>query len=372
MTRISVIIVSYNAPLFLKGCIESVYAALSNISGEVIVIDNASVEANVKDLKAAFPELQIVRNTENMGFSKAVNQGAKITKGEFILVLNPDSILPEDILRRVTDFIESKENIGAAGCRFIDGAGAFLPECKRNLPDIKSALFKIFGKNRGYYAVQIEEESVEEVEVLTGAFMCMRSDLFKKLGGFDEDFFMFGEDIDLSYRILELGYKNYYLGDITMIHFKGESSVKDAKYLKHFYGALGIYYKKHVNPNRISDFLLQLLIKSMILIRGFSSVNESHEVKQAEELVYLGNRDEVYEKLSEMFPASISRKTPSLKLSNKTDEAIYYDSLSLGYSKIIAHFDQSHESIVKRIISRDGKFYFGSDSPTRRGEADCL
>lgn len=336
------------------------------------MIDNASVESNVKDLKAGFPELQVVCNTENKGFSKAVNQGAKIAKGEFILILNPDSILPEYSLRRVIDFIESKEDIGAVGCRFIDGAGAFLPECKRNLPGIKSALFKIFGKNHGYYAAQIGEESVEEVEVLTGAFMCMRRDLFTKLGGFDEDFFMFGEDIDLSYRILKLGYKNYYLGDITMIHFKGESSVKDANYLKHFYGALGIYYKKHVNQGMISDFFLQLLIKTMILIRGFSSVNESHQMKQVEEPAYLGDRDEVYEKLSKIFPNSITHKSPSLKLSDKTDGAIYYDSLSLGYSKIIEHFDQSKESIVKRIISRDGNFYFGSDSPTRRGEADGL
>ena len=331
MTQISVIIVSFNAPGFLQVCLDSVRDALEGLRGEIIVIDNASTDRNVEMIRQDFPGVDLTVNSENIGFSKAVNQGVKQAGGEFILILNPDSVLPEDGLRKILAYAETQENLGAVGCRFMDGTGALLPECKRNFPGIRSAVAKLFGLNWGYYADHIGEGEVAEVEVLTGAFMLIRRELFNRLKGFDERFFMFGEDIDLSYRIHKEGFRNRYYGKVSMIHFKGESTVRDASYLKHFYGALEIFYLKHYRHTVLGRSALKLLVAAVVRFR------------------------------SSMLPRERRSDEPL------SGDLLLLDSRNLSFADIIGSFDIRSSQVRKRIVSRSGDFYIGSDDPSRSG-----
>ena len=374
---ISVVIVSFNAPHFLQLCLESVSAALEGIDGEIIVVDNASNEECVPMIRSNFPEVRLIVNEENFGFSRASNQGAKVAEGTYLLILNPDVILPEESLKNALTYARAHPGMGALGCRFIDGSGKLLPECKRNLPGIQAATAKLFGLDRGYYATQLEEKDTGEVEILTGAFMFLKRELFQELGGFDESFFMFGEDIDLSYRILISGYKNRYLGDLTILHFKGESSAKDISYLKNFYGALKIFYVKHFRNNALGRVLLQGVVQGAILLRSLQAGNRGAPEKSLPDpeapAIYLGDREEVYSALKENLGASLKGKALNLnEVSGTSAKRVFLDSSSLSFTQIIQAIELLPASISKRIVSGKGDFYLGSDSSTNRGVSEHL
>lgn len=377
MNRISVVIVSFNAPHFLQLCLESVSAALKGIDGEIIVVDNASTEECVPMIRSNFPEVRLIVNKENVGFSRASNQGAKVAESAYLLILNPDVILPEDSLKNALTYARAHPEMGALGCRFIDGSGKFLPECKRNLPGIRTATAKLFGLDRGYYATQLEEKDTREVEILTGAFMFLKRELFQELGGFDERFFMFGEDIDLSYRIQCSGYENRYLGDLTIVHFKGESSVKDISYLKNFYGALKIFYIKHFRNNALGRALLQGVVQTAILLRSLKIGNQGVPEKPLTDPeppgIYLGDREEVYSRLKQNLGTGLKGMASNLnEVSSTSAKRIFLDSSSLSFAQIIQAIELLPVSISKRIISSKGDFYLGSDTSTNRGVSEHL
>ncbi len=377
MNRISVVIVSFNAPHFLQLCLESVSAALKGIDGEIIVVDNASTEECVPMIRSNFPEVRLIVNKENVGFSRASNQGAKVAESTYLLILNPDVILPEDSLKNALTYARAHPEMGALGCRFIDGSGKFLPECKRNLPGIRTATAKLFGLDRGYYATQLEEKDTREVEILTGAFMFLKRELFQELGGFDERFFMFGEDIDLSYRIQCSGYENRYLGDLTIVHFKGESSVKDISYLKNFYGALKIFYIKHFRNNALGRALLQGVVQTAILLRSLKIGNQGVPEKPLTDPeppgIYLGDREEVYSRLKQNLGTGLKGMASNLnEVSSTSAKRIFLDSSSLSFAQIIQAIELLPVSISKRIISSKGDFYLGSDTSTNRGVSEHL
>ena len=377
MNGISVVIVSFNAPHFLQLCLESVSAALKGTDGEIIVVDNASTEECVPMIRSNFPEVRLLVNKENVGFSRASNQGAKVAEGTYLLILNPDVILPEDSLKNALTYARAHPEMGALGCRFIDGSGKFLPECKRNLPGIRTATAKLFGLDRGYYATQLEEKDTREVEILTGAFMFLKRELFQELGGFDERFFMFGEDIDLSYRIQCSGYENRYLGDLTIVHFKGESSVKDISYLKNFYGALKIFYIKHFRNNALGRALLQGVVQTAILLRSLKTGNQGVPEKLLADPeppgIYLGDRGQVYSRLKQNLGAGLKGIVSNLnEVSGTSSKRIFLDSSSLSFAQIIQAIELLPVSISKRIISSKGDFYLGSDTSTNRGVSEHL
>ena len=377
MNGISVVIVSFNAPHFLQLCLESVSAALKGIDGEIIIVDNASTEECVPVIRSNFPDARLIVNKENVGFSRASNQGAKVAEGPYLLILNPDVILPEDSLKNALTYARAHPEMGALGCRFIDGSGKFLPECKRNLPGIRAATAKLFGLDWGYYATQLEEKDTGEVEILTGAFMFLKRELFQELGGFDERFFMFGEDIDLSYRIQCSGYRNRYFGDLTIVHFKGESSVKDISYLKNFYGALKIFYIKHFRHNALGRALLQGVVQTAILLRslkiGNKGVPEKPLADPAAHAIYLGDREEVYSMLKQNLGAGLKGMVSNLnEVSGTSAKRIFLDSSSLSFAQIIQAIDLLPVSILKRIVSSKGDFYLGSDTSTNRGVSEHL
>ena len=253
--KLSIIIVNYNVKHFLDQCLNSVFKATTNISAEVFVVDNNSPDDSVLMVKEKFPEVILIHNKENVGFSKANNQAIKLSKGEYILLLNPDTVVEEDTFEKCIQFMDAHPEGGGLGVKMIDGNGNFLPESKRGLPTPSVSFYKIFGLSNlfkkskifsKYHLGYLKEDEINEIEVLSGAFMWMRKSVLDKVGYLDEAFFMYGEDIDLSYRIIQGGYKNYYFPDAKIIHYKGESTKKgNINYVFVFYNAMIIFSKKH-------------------------------------------------------------------------------------------------------------------------------
>ena len=256
--KLSIIILNYNVRYFLEQCILSVQRSIKGIDAEIIVIDNNSPDDSCTMMKERFPNITLIENKENVGFSKANNQAVAIAKGEYVCILNPDAAVAEDTFISALKYAESISDIGALGIYLMDGTGNFLPESKRNLPTPKASILKLLGAGKNYYANHISETKNGEVAVLVGAFMLLKRSVYNEVNGFDEDYFMYGEDIDFSYKITEAGYKNHYLGSNAMLHYKGESTQKDAAYLDRFYGAMHIFYKKHFNTNFLFDSFVKV------------------------------------------------------------------------------------------------------------------
>lgn len=270
--KLSVVIVNYNVEFFLEQCLISVFKALEFVDGEVFVVDNNSIDGSVEMVRQKFPQVILIDNKTNYGFSKANNQALKIAKGEYHLLLNPDTIVEEDTLKKVVDFMDAHPEAGGLGVKMIDGKGNFLPESKRGLPTPGVAFYKIFGLSRlfpksklfgRYHLSYLDLNQTHEIEILSGAFMLMRKETLDKVGLLDEAFFMYGEDIDLSYRIILGGYKNYYYPETRIIHYKGESTKKGSiNYVFVFYNAMIIFARKHFSNNnaRVFSFLINLAI----------------------------------------------------------------------------------------------------------------
>ncbi|MGB0838844.1 MAG: glycosyltransferase [Chitinophagales bacterium] len=270
--KLTVIIVNYNVKYFLEQALLSVQRAAAGLAVETIVVDNASVDGSAEWIREKFRDIQLIANKENVGFSKANNQGIAIAKGKYVLLLNPDTIVQEDTFAKTIAFMEEHPYAGGLGVKMLDGKGVFLPESKRGLPTPSVAFYKIFGfanlfpksKTFGQYHLgYLDNDEIHEVEVLSGAFMLMRKSVLDEIGYLDETFFMYGEDVDLSYRILLGGYKNYYYPDTRIIHYKGESTKKGSlNYVKMFYGAMGVFAKKHFSNQQagIYNFTIQIAI----------------------------------------------------------------------------------------------------------------
>lgn len=277
---LSVIIVNYNVKYFLEQCLLSVKQALTGINGEIIVTDNNSVDGSCEMVNEKFPEIRLIRNRENAGFAKANNQAISQAKGKYILILNPDTVVEENTFQKCIDFMNQHPDAGALGVKMIDGKGKFLPESKRSLPTPAVAFFKIFGLSKlfprsqlfgKYHLGYLDPEKIHSVEILTGAFMFLRKTVIDQIGPFDEDYFMYGEDIDLSYRIITNGFQNYYYPETRIIHYKGESTRKGSlNYVSLFYKAMIIFARKHFSRKNIK--LLSFLISLAIYFRASLSI----------------------------------------------------------------------------------------------------
>jgi GT2 family glycosyltransferase len=278
--KLSIIIVNYNVKYFLEQALHSVRKAIHGIDAEVFVVDNHSVDGSCEMVKRKFPEVILIENKENTGFSKANNQAIKQSKGEYVLLLNPDTVVEEDCFIKTVAFMDQTPDAGALGVKMIDGKGHFLPESKRGLPTPKVAFYKMFGfaavfpksKRFGeYHLGYLDKNKTHAVEVLAGAFMLLRKSVLEKIGLLDEDYFMYGEDIDLSYRISKSGYKNYYFPDTTIIHYKGESTKKTSiNYVFIFYRAMITFAQKHYTQKHAQ--LFSFLINIAIYIRAGISI----------------------------------------------------------------------------------------------------
>lgn len=259
------------------------------MKAEVLVIDNNSSDNSIQYLQPGFSNVRFIANGENAGFAKACNQGLKLSTGKYVLFLNPDTILPEDCLQKTIDFLESKADAGAVGIKMLDGSGKFLKESKRSFPSPLTSLFKLSGLSRlfphskvlsKYHLGYLDENKDHEIDVLAGAFMMVKKEVLEKTGGFDETFFMYGEDVDLSYRIQKTeceatagNYKNYYFSGSSIIHFKGESTKRGSmNYVRMFYNAMSIFVRKHYGGARAGffNFMIHLGIWIRALMAGIS------------------------------------------------------------------------------------------------------
>jgi len=278
--KLSIVIVNYNVRFFLEQCLISVQAALSNIEAEVFVVDNNSQDESVAMVAEKYPWVKLIANKDNPGFSKANNQAIRQAKGEYILLLNPDTVVEENTFVDTLAFMDAHPEAGGLGIKMIDGKGHYLPESKRGLPSPMVALYKISGltglfpkskRFARYYMGHLSSDENHEVEVLAGAFMLMRHSVLKEIGLLDEDFFMYGEDVDLSYRIIKGGYRNYYFADSSIIHYKGESTKKGSlNYVFIFYKAMVIFAEKHFGGTYAK--LFSVLINVAIYLRAFLAI----------------------------------------------------------------------------------------------------
>ena len=255
--ELSIIIVSYNVKEYLRNCLYSVKRAAEGIEHKVFVVDNNSKDGSPEMVRTEFPGVTLIANSTNRGFSFANNQAVRISSGEYILLLNPDTITGEDTLVKCLKFMEEHPDAGILGVKMVNGEGVFLPESKRALPTPATAFFKVTRLNRlfpssdlfnRYYLPGINNSETSTVEVIPGAFMFIRREAFSKTGLLDEDYFMYGEDIELSYRMLQTGYKNYYFPEVSITHFKGKSSERNSySDILHFYRAMRIFsLKRHI------------------------------------------------------------------------------------------------------------------------------
>ena len=272
--KLSVIIVNYNVKYHLEQCIRSVQKASEGLNADIWVVDNASSDGSLDYLQPLFPDIHFISNTENVGYSRANNQAIRESKGEYVLLLNPDTIVAEDTLKGCVDFLDAHPKVGATGVRMLNADGTFAPESRRGLPTPftsfckmtgLSALFpksRIFGK---YYMKYLDADEANPIEVISGAFNMLRRKALDEVGLLDEKFFMYGEDIDLSYRMLLGGWQNYYI-PYSILHYKGESTQKSSfRYVHVFYNAMLIFFNKHFGKKY---FLIGYLIQLAVVFRA--------------------------------------------------------------------------------------------------------
>ena len=303
--KLSVVIINYNVKYFLEQCLRSVLKASKYVETEIFVVDNNSSDGSLEYLRPLFPEVVFIANKDNPGFSKANNQAIKLTQGEYILLLNPDTIVGEHSFLNVCNFMDNHPDAGALGVRMLNGYGDFLPESKRGFPSPWNSFCKIFGLSKifpkssifaQYHLRYLSENEIHIVDVLAGAFMLLRKQALDKIGLLDDTFFMYGEDIDLSYRMNLGGYKNYYFPE-PIIHYKGESTKKDVRYVRIFYQAMIIFFRKHYpNYSQLYSFFVHFAIYIRAVFAALyklispekkqKSSNKNHVVFSTDDLEY--------------------------------------------------------------------------------------
>jgi GT2 family glycosyltransferase len=371
--QLSVIILNYNVRFFLEQCIFSVQKALQEIDGEIIVVDNASKDDSMAMLKEKFPDVVLIENKENLGFPKGNNIGVAAAKGEYICILNPDTVLAEDTFAKIfnSQHITHNLQLGIIGCKLIDGTGNFLPESKRGIPSPWVAFTKIFGLYKWfpkwkfvnqYYAQHLSENQNGEVAILVGAFMFMKRDLYIQVGGFDENCFMYSDDIDLSYTVKKMGYFNYYFSETTVIHYKGESTVRDALYLKRFSDAMNFFYTKHFRKSFFFDVFMKLGSFLFVKLKQSKQTNKKRNID--EYVVFTKSN------LQLEFSKSISYYShfDDFKDDSKQTEIIF-DTSSFTFKEIIAFMEKNKtKNYTFKNYFPQAFFAIGSNNANDRGE----
>ena len=267
--KLSVVIVSYNVRLLLEACLQSVEKALKGIDGEIFVVDNHSSDDSVTYLEPRFPDVHFIANKENLGFARANNQAIRQSQAEYVLLLNPDTVVYENTLRDSLAFMDAHPEAGGVGVRMLTRDGDPAPESRRAVPTPWIAFLKMIGFSSKYYMSHLPWDQPGQIEVISGAYCMLRHKALDQIGLLDEDFFMYGEDIDLSYRLLKGGWQNWYL-PLDIIHYKGESTQKSSfRYVHVFYQAMLIFFRKHYGN---LSFLLSLPIQAAIYFRAFMAL----------------------------------------------------------------------------------------------------
>lgn len=394
--QLSVIILNYNVRYFLELCVMSVQKALHGLDAEIIVVDNASYDESRSVIKERFPEVIWIQNAINEGFPKGNNMGVAHAQGEYVCILNPDTLVAEDTFLKILDFLENTPDslpklrdpiphseLGILGCRLFDGTGRFLPESKRGVPTPWVAftkiigLYKVFPKwkwmNR-YYAQSVDEHTNGAVEILVGAMMVMKRSFYLDLKGFDEACFMYSDDIDLSYRSLLEGKQNIYFSETSVLHFKGESTSKDVTYLNHFRRAMEYFYQKHFTSSRWFSVFLKL----GAFVFSFLKLIKSKKIKVTlpDAIILVSDSIQNPDFILRNYPHANSIHVVEKITDNLSDlivkakkVQIIFDIQSVTFREAFGYMNSNNSSkLTFRFLHPDREFMLGSDSSFERGE----
>jgi len=397
--QLSIIIVNYNVKYFLEQCLQSVLLATKNCTAEIFVVDNNSTDGSKQFLEPLFKEVHFIWLPKNIGFAKANNIALAKTSGDYILFLNPDTIVAEDSFEKTIAFLQNNTAIGALGVKMIDGSGQFLKESKRAFPSPSISFFKILGlanlfpKSKlfaKYHMGHLSVNENNEVDVLAGAFMLVPKVVLNVVGSFDEAFFMYGEDVDLSYRIQKAGYKNYYFAKTTILHFKGESTKKGSlNYVRLFYKAMNLFVHKHYKSGNaaVFTFLINIGIwfrASLATLTSVFKVDKKTFIKDKDNFIISdeGNYTKVVEILSVHNESVMDRVNifnndkkntindiSTIQSYLKRDTAVVFCQNHLSVSKIIQLVQQFPVGIVKRFHLANTKSIVSSHSKDGRGDS---
>lgn len=375
--QLSVIILNYNVRYFLEQCVYSVQKALAHINGEIIVVDNASSDDSCQMMRTKFPDVTLIVNQDNLGFPKGNNIGVAQAKGEYICILNPDTVVAEDTFVKILASIGKSIplNVGIIGCKLIDGTGRFLPESKRGVPTPWVAFTKIFGLYKWfpttkwfnqYYAQHLTKDENGQVDILVGAFMVMKKELYFEVGGFDENCFMYSDDIDLSYMIRKLGKANFYFAETTVIHYKGESTVRDVTYMKRFQEAMQFFYGKHFKKSIVFDYIMRF---GSIIFSFFKKTQQQNRAVTIDEYVVFSRN------VNFQIPIAEDKKIGYLTDFNlfapdsKKKIEVIFDTTTFSFKEISSFM---HSKATKHITFKNyiatSNYCIGSNDANNRGE----
>lgn len=378
--QLSVIILNYNVRYFLEQCIRSVLNAISEIDAEIIVVDNNSTDGSDVMMKELFPEILYINTFSNLGFPKGNNIGVTYAKGEYLCILNPDTVVGESTFKDLLAFAPKQENLGIVGCKLIDGRGGFLPESKRGIPTPWVSFSKAIGLNKiapkssffnGYYAPELDKDQTGKVPILVGAFMFVPKEVYTSLGGFDEAFFMYVEDTDLSYRALKSGYSNFYKHDVVVIHYKGESTVKDQQYMKRFREGMQVFYKKHFTESYMFDLFMRLGSFGFMLLKKHK---KGPQVKNPDQIILISVNKTLHAWAMEHYGTEIWMRSELLKLKHTLSKdpvkhyEIIFDGDFISNQEIISFMcSNSDKNWTYKIKPKDSWYLIGSNDSNDRG-----
>jgi GT2 family glycosyltransferase len=369
--QLSVIILNYNVRYFLELCVSSAQKAIANLDAEIIVVDNNSTDDSCMMMQQQFPTIQFIQNKDNVGFPKGNNIGVAQAKGNYICILNPDTVVAEDTFEKVLAFAQKQSDLGIVGCKLIDGTGNFLPESKRGIPTPWVAFTKIFGLYKWfpnstlfnkYYAQHLNENQTGKVDILVGAFMVMKRELYMDIGGFDENCFMYSDDVDLSYMALKKGKSNYYFHESTVIHYKGESTVRDGVYMKRFSEAMQFFYKKHFRKSILFDWMM--LLGSVF----FSKIKKNQQINRP----FYTDKTILFSKnlVSIKYGVGLHTYTKfeALPINPTSNYELVFDVQSFSFQEIITYMNTiKAKNITFRMFLPQSNFILGSNHANDRG-----
>lgn len=368
-------------------CIDSVLLATKGLEAEVILADNASEDKTIEEIAADFPQVKLLPNKENLGFAKAYNQAVELAQGKYLCILNPDTVVEEGVFKSILNHLNGKDHIGALGVQFVDGRGCFLPECKRVVPTPMGSLKKLLGlggQKGAYYKDAILPDGQGPAPILAGAFLFLTKSDYLSIGGFDEQYFMYGEDLDFCYKLLKKGKENYYFGEQKIIHYKGESTQKNRQYLERFYGAMVHFYKSHFSRSPIKILAVSLLAHLLIVWRMLwpkrsDSGSGTRDFKTVVWVSQVGTpTNSLVDWLSnnsKLIPgSSYIAQTPEEVTKNPPKNALLvFDRATLSYQEIIQLMTIGAEHGQNfRIWHQNKNLLIGSDSSDAHGEALSL
>lgn len=370
--ELSIVILNYNSGLFLTACLDSIFQSELDVDFEVLVADNASSDQSLKWAKSNHPQIKTLPFDQNFGFAKANNLAAEQAKGKYLLFLNPDTLVGVQLCRALLEFAERQADFGAVGVRYLDGKGSFLPECKRRLPSRRAVLLKWLGCSELYYENRLKEKDKGQLQVLAGACLMVDRQRFFQVGAFDERYFMYGEDIDLCHQFLRHGRVNWYLGNLSIVHFKGESTFKDKVYFERFYGAIRLFYEKNFRHSVIETALVNAFFERLIKFKSQKKIQPLESIEPGLNC-YLGKRKEIYDKLEPRIEGLIWLTQLEDLDALKGASCVFVD---LATQDLDAVFDWMDRNVSKghsyRFVLSSGDGYVGSDSPNDRGESILL